>query len=616
MSTVAQSLEQMAVRSSTDAWFETYGVIEDANNEWYGRGQPHPLLANFLQAKISAIAEWVRGNNLPLRLLILKPRQRGCSTFSVSDFYCESMKRPIKGAIIGATLVQPKNLYGIFKTYANRDEFDWGVQPALAAEGAKIDFPSGQEGEVKLFSAKQYDPGRSGTLQYVLATEAARWAEEGVANAAEVLSGLLKCVQLRSGTSVILETTAQGASGDFYNRWQDALEFEEFQDRYEAGENVRGEYIRVFAPWFAFPELSIALTPSQKDRLRETLGRIERYNSPDFGPEPEMAAKFGLTLEQLAWRRYAIDKECERDPRKFEQDYPSTWETAFLTSGDRRFNGTGLRVMREAAKAKKVQWGMLDLTEDRQRVNWQLTDAQEGLVKRWEEPREGERYLISVDVMTGEDQTTGKDPDKHSLGVLRAGKWVQGRGWVKPALVARLKTPCRWEVDLLADWVRRFHLYYRGAIICPEINNPGLALLQCLKPLNLPIYQREVLDEFEQRMVKQLGWKTTPGNKPMIIATLASAIRDYDVEGNGIDVWDEDCLDELGWFARVKGKEQAVEGKHDDDVIMLAIGLTLIENATHYVPPYAIRSELPPDLRRMFEEEEKGRRGPERMQYS
>ena len=565
---------------------------------WRGYGH-EPLLANYLQSRIAEVVEWCEARNLPVRLLLLKPRQRGCSTFSSAGLYQAMNKRPGNAAIIGAKQQQAKNLFKMIKQYSDGDHFDWGTKRQCGAESATFRHLDGSESEIGILSAKEYDPGRSGTYQFVLATEVARWAEDGVANAADVLSGLLKCVQANAGTVVIQETTAQGASGDFYQRWtEDALDFEHYQAEFEAGEQVAGKYIRVFSPWFAFPELCHELTPRQADAVHQTLGTIERYNSEDFGTERDIMERFGLTLGQISWRRYAIDTECKRDPRIFEQDYPSTWESAFLTSGNRRFSSAGLRYMRKVAEGKVAQYGVLESNDKEcKRMIWRPTDKNEGLLMRWEEPRPGNRYLICADVMTGADQTQGKDPDCHSVFVLRAGRWEHGRGWIRPATAARIKGPCRWEVDLLGEWIRRLHYYYFGAIIIPEINNPGLALLQVLKPWQLPIYQREVFDEFEKKVTKQLGFKTTPTTKPLLISTLARAIREYDTEGSGFDVYDPQALSELGSFVRKpNGAEEAIDGQHDDDVMSLAIGLTLIDQAVTYHEIFTY-SDLPADMK-------------------
>lgn len=608
-------LESLAIRGRWDAWFEAYGVIQDGSGTWLGRGHNSPLVANYLQTRISDVVQWCQDRDMPVRLLLLKPRQRGCSTFSSAGLYQEACKGPMRGAIIGAKLDQAKNLFKMIGRYSSSDEFDWGCGRTSGAESAVFKHGSGQgESEIGILSAREYDPGRSGTYQFVLCTEVARWQEEGVANAGDVLSGLLKCVSDTAGTVVIQETTAQGASGDFYDRWTSgAMEFEDYQRAHEAGEHVSGKYIRVFAPWFRFPELSHELTPEQQVRVRETLGKVERYNSPDFGSERDIMDRFGLGLGQISWRRQAIDTECKRDPRVFEQDYPSTWQSAFLTSGNRRFNGAGLRFMEKQAALVRAEHGLLEPQEGNRsgRVSWVPTDESEGMVIRWEEPRDGNRYLICADVATGRDQTQGKEPDCHSVFVLRAGYWEANRGWVRPATAARIKGPCRWEVDLLGEWIRRLHWYYRGALIVPEINNPGLALLQVLKPWGLPIYRREVYDEFEKKFTKQMGFKTTPATKPLVIAVLARAIREYDTEGDGLDVYCPRALGELkGFIRKPDGKEEAMDGSHDDDVMSLAIGYSLIEQAVRYVYRWEHR-DMPADLREV--EEDRGVCG---MQYS
>lgn len=576
------AIEKLAVRSSWDAWFETYGVIEDAEGNIRGMEQDELLVANYLQTLYTDVFNWCNKNKVPVRMLGLKPRQRGSSTYTVAGLYQEINKRRISSAIIGAKLKQAKNLYKMCKLYNQHDRFDWGTNRSFGAESAIISHAKGRESTVELLSAEAIDPGRSGTYQFLLATEVARWSEDGVSNAAEILSGLLKGVQVKAGTTVILETTARGASGDFYDRWKDAYDFEDFKRRFEQGQLMDGEYIRIFAPWYKFPELSLELTPEQKDEANRTLGKVTRYNSKHFGNEQAIMERFALTLGQVAWRRLAIDKECEKSPEIFEQDYPSTWETAFLTSGDLRFNASGMEAMRKIAKANPPTCGILEKQlRDSYRVAWKETSEDEAIIYRWEEPRPGYRYLISADVMTGADQTQGDDPDRHSVWVIKAGGWEAG-GWRRPLTVARIKPPCRYDIDMLGDWIVRLHRYYRGALICPEMNNPGLALITYLKPLGVPIYHREVFDEFEKRFEKKLGWQTTSKTKPMLIENLARAIREYDVEGEGMDILCEHALDECMSFVRKNGKDEAMDGKKDDDVMALGIGLTLIENAVVY----------------------------------
>ncbi|WP_309386081.1 hypothetical protein [Cerasicoccus frondis] len=599
-----RGLEAAAVAGDWASWFEVHGEIDDA-----GGNRVKPM-ANYLQRAISEAVRWFKETGLPIRILVLKPRQRGCSTFSTAGLYVEANNNPINCTIIGAKGDQSKNLYSKVGVYSGCDGFDWGTKRDLQTETGKITFPDGRESLIGQLSAREYDPGRSGTYQFVLATEVARWAEDGVANAAKVLSGLVKCVATKPGTCILMETTAAGASGDFYERWGKAYDIDEFQRRHAAGEMMAGKYIRVFAPWFAFEELCHDLTPAQAAEVERTLGTNPRYTSPEFGDEREMMARFSLSLGQISWRRYAIEEECERDARIFEQDYPSTWETAFLTSGNKRFNSVGIRHLKRLSQQRTPDLGYLEWQKggrETGRVVWRPTDEYEGIIYRWEQPTEGMRYSLAVDTMRGESQDAGKDPDAHSLLVLRAG-YFGTRGWQPPAVVCRVKPPCRWDIDLVDEWCHRLWAYY-NCLIVPEVNGPGLALIELLKLWGAPIYQREIFNQREMRRENVYGWETTTRTRPILVEGLARAIREYDRAGDGIELWCSHIVDELNAFVRKpNGREEAMDGSHDDDVIGLAIGLATIEGAQAYYPKNDL-VRLPPDVQRLLDEDRGGRRG-------
>ena len=598
-------LEQMTVRMNWATWFETHGHIVDVDGNVVGPDSEDPLKANYMQAVISDMVQWMEEHELPVRILILKPRQRGCSTFSTGGLYHSLNNKPRRAAIIGAKEDQASNLLGMVKTYSARDRFDWGTKRTCKAETAEFVFEDGRgKSSIELLSAKEFDPGRSGTFQFILATEVARWAENGVANASGVLQGLLKCVQRRPGTVVIQETTAKGASGDFHRRWLGAMDPEEYKAAYHAGKLVSGRYVRVFAPWFAFEECCMDLTPEQETELTRELGLIARYTCPELGDEQTLIDTFGLSLGQIAWRRWAIDEECDKDARTFNQDYPFTWETAFLTSGDRVFNSSGMQRLGRISKDARYECGSLEWQNaDKQTTIWRPGGPSDGMLWRWEEPVPGARYLISADVATGASQTKGVDPDCHSVFVIRAGEFRHGRGWIPPKTVMRIKPPCRWDLDILDDVVRRMHRYYAGAMIVPEANNPGLALIELMKKWGAPIYRREVYSEVEKRLVKQLGWQTNTATRPALMAAIKKAVRDFEEEGGGFDILCEYAVAQMRAFVRNdKGKEEAMQGEHDDDVLSLAIGYLLVDCAVTYWPP-VVRGFVPPELRALEEED-------------
>ncbi|MBE2180079.1 MAG: hypothetical protein IAE97_06375 [Chthoniobacterales bacterium] len=529
---------------------------------------------NYLQDKFGELYEHAKETGRPFRAMILKPRQKGSSTFSVACCYHELTHEAKRGAIVGGAHDQAANLLKILKHYAGADKYTQNKCEVLDGFARWANGSS-----LTQYSARNPEVGRSGTFQFLICTEVARWAEEGVANAKAVLAGLLKCVGNEPGTAIILESTAFGKSGDFYERWQDAITPEEWL----AGKDG---YVKIFAAWFQFPEC-------RRDPALEA--GLKQYVKPD---QVEMLrSKWGLDDWQIAWMQWAVREECRGDFDVFCQDYPFDEESAFLSSGRRRFNGQGLAYLRRMAEQNPPDYGNLERQKDGT-VIWRSCPAHEAMLRRWEGPYEGGKYVLPVDPATGASQTTGTDPDRHGVGVLRAGRWEHGRGWRPPKVVASLP-PVEWDIDVLEVEIAKLSDYYGGCLIVPEVNMDR-GLIELLKLRGANIYEREQFNRREQKRTKALGWLTNTETRGMIIEMLARAIREWDTEGEGIECFDMDTIEELEHFViKANGRAEADEGKHDDRVLKLCIGLATLDGATAFARPHVARS-LPPDLQRLM----------------
>jgi hypothetical protein len=53
--------------------------------------------------------------------------------------------------------------------------------------------------------------------------------------------------------------------------------------------------------------------------------------------EEELVELHGADLEQISWRRWAIPNRCQGYVDKFHQEYPTTPEEAFVSTGDPAF---------------------------------------------------------------------------------------------------------------------------------------------------------------------------------------------------------------------------------------------------------------------------------------
>jgi hypothetical protein len=190
--------------------------------------------------------------------------------------------------------------------------------------------------------------------------------------------------------------------------------------------------------------------------------------------------------------------------------------------------------------------------------------------------------MLVVDPATGVSQTGGKNPDAHSVLVLRAAYHENGH-YYKKKVVARVYAECRVDLDMLANFILKLSAYYGNCRVVPEVNNSGLAVIELLKLTGVDIYEREVFNYRESKFTKHLGWQTKDGagrdgTRSIAIATLASDIRDEDIE-----IPCEHVLKECRTFlVGDNGRAEALPGKHDDDVLALAIGVTTLDGATTY----------------------------------
>lgn len=587
------------IRNSTSVWFESQHCRIFGKDRAKGLIRPR---CNYLQAKVQRVIEQFEELELPVRIIGLKPRQKGSTTFFSAQDYCFLRRHSASAIVIGGQYSQVSECWDMLQTYAKNDTFDWDNHGEINAKSGSWSNGS----KLRPETAKDAVAGIGGTHQVLHAFEVARWSRHGVANASGVLSNITKCVPQLPGTMITLESTAEGSSGEFYERFVGAVDAEKFISG-EADVQA-GSYVRVFAAWFEFSDSAMRLTDEQKRRVENTLDSDMEYdgekeliaNHGNIGEDG--VTRLGVSVqdfdvwEQLAWRRFAIHEECEKDKDIFDRDYPSSWQVAFQKSGKTRFNGTGIGVLKKSVAKTAVRVGIIE--EARGNFAFRSTDANESTHKIWEAPTPGYRYILPIDPMTGASQTSGMDPDFHAAGIIRAGFWNSAGRWVKPCLAARV-IPCQWDIDRLEQAAWRLARYYGNTSGCKIVveMNQDRGITELLKLRSADLYMRELFNKREEKFTKALGYQTNERTRETLVEKVAGEIREWDAPGRGIDIWDIYTITQLENFVRKEnGRCEAAEGFHDDDVFMLGLGLELIEHATTYWPPVSSFG-LPPDLR-------------------
>lgn len=262
-------------------------------------GTIEPLIFNYSQEKLHERVERQRANTGKVRMLILKARQQGFSTYVGGRFYHHTTRFSGKATfILSHEADTTEKLFQIVERY-HKNCPDAAKMQTDVANRRRMVF-SGINSEYFVGTAGNENVGRGGTIQYLHASEAAFYPDgDGFSK------GLLQSVPDLPGTEIIIESTANGMDALFYRMCMDA-------------QDGKGDYELFFSPWFWQAEY-------RKD-LPE-----------DFKPtqqEVDLAEVYGLDWQQIYWRRNKIEGAFQGNVKSFMQEYPANIEEAFISSGD------------------------------------------------------------------------------------------------------------------------------------------------------------------------------------------------------------------------------------------------------------------------------------------
>ena len=260
---------------------------------------------NTTQQKLHAATEEQRRTKGRARIIILKGRQEGCSTYVEGRFYWRvTQGNGLRAFILTHQADATKNLFEMAQRF--HDNCPDLVKPhAGYANSKELIFDVLGSG-YKVGTAGNKGVGRSSTIHLFHGSEVAFWE-----NAEEHAKGVLQAIPRADGTEVFLESTANGIGNYFYHQWQLA----------EAGES---EFKAVFLPWMDLDEYS---SPVPKDFIKTD-------------EELELVDNFSLTDSQLVWRREKIAEfqgHGKEGRISFMQEYPCCPAEAFQASSERSF---------------------------------------------------------------------------------------------------------------------------------------------------------------------------------------------------------------------------------------------------------------------------------------
>lgn len=538
---------------NTLKYIEQYIKIKDKNSNII------PFLPNQAQMKLYNIIKEQYEKKKPIRIIILKARQMGFSTLTEAIIFKNTItKANISSGIITHQDQATTNLFNMSKLMYNKLPHE--MQASIKNSNAKEIIFDKEEGKglgskIKCMTDGSKGVGRSDTFNNLHISELAFWQGDKK----ETLTGLLQAVPNNANSMVIIESTANGF--DYYKELWDKA--------------VRGEsnYIPLFVGW----------------------NELDEYKSEYLGfelteEEKNLQKIYGLTLEQLQWRRDCIKDNFGGDVQLFKQEYPINPQEAFISTGTCIFNKESI-INRIQTLKQPIKQGYFkyetyynkaknEVLIDNNSIEW--VEDNKGYIKIYKDVKEGYPYVLGGD-------TAGEGSDKFTGQVLDNTNGEQ---------VAVLKH--QFDEDIYAKQIYCLGVYYNTALIGIETNYSTYPNkeLERLEYKNLYVRERE--DTFTHNIVKAFGFETNKKTRPVIIANLVEWFRE-----NINLINDKETLEEALTFIRnEKGRAEAQLGSHDDLIMAKAIAHYIRTQQSYLVKKTNIQKRINKELTFEFDKEE------------
>lgn len=530
------------------------------------------------QVRLNDAIESQKRQGIPVRIILVKSRQFGGSTLIQAEMMKRACTTPRRKILtVAQKLETAESLFAMGTTMWQH--LPAGMQPTMGGfinptRGSKILHLGEKTGGVfgwpnsrmMIDTAEELGGGRGLTYTDLHLTEVAHWRDARKALA------LLPAVPKRPGTSIFLESTANGLN------W--------FHTRYKAAMDGLSEFMPVFVAWWEDPDcVRPFLTKESREQFVASIGDTNQKMGHIMEAEPFLIEEFGCTPEQLYFRRTAIVDECEGEVENFNQEYPATWDEAFIGSGDQVFSVPFTqRAIRHAehwaAKAPedggpqrglfvgddpmtrvlsdgtvdvptKVRWvPEADLNE---RTEWwpgRFWSPKDPLWTRWVNPEKtpeewrkaheaGEvsvedmeegmarallgpgQYVVACDPAK---DTVDSSPSRRAKSAFSAIEAIDHRTGEQ---VAEFRA--RIDHDILAEHLFLAGLFLNEAWVSVEKTGGwGTKLLGLLRKkfYYRRIYATKVLDDRKGRETNEDGWDTTRKTKPSMIAGMQAMLRE------------------------------------------------------------------------------------------
>ncbi len=497
---------------------------------------------NRAQRKVLAALEEDRLAGRPMRIIVLKARQWGCSTLIQN--YMAWIQLCIRTNWSSLICCHKKDCaVNIRRLYADLIS---GYPEGLAdtEDGCALRFKpfegsvnvreiAGRGCRIAVASSDNQDAIRGYDIAMAHLSEAAFWRDSARHSPDDIIRSVCGSVALLPYTLIAMESTANGTGNFFHEEWQ----------RAKAGLSDKKP---VFVAWHEI-EFNTAPLDCDAESFAGSLTDAERglWNA-------------GCTLEQINWYRHKA--RANKDIRKLHAEYPSTDTEAFAATNCGVFDQTDIdRLLagcHEPARTCVV-------------AGEKIFDRAGGELQIWSEAVAGADYIVSVDI-GGRSSSS----DWSVIAVMRRGD---------PSTGGQHEIAAQWrghvDHDILVDISRVIAERYNDALLIIESNtleseaNAGAGanafVLDRLAACYHNIYRRRSPSATGEGQSTRIGFHTNRATKVAAINCLIRALR----ENEYVERSAEACYEYAVYRLQPNGSYGAIKGHHDDIVMTRALAM-------------------------------------------
>ena len=287
------------------------------------------------------------------REIILKARQQGFSTIIAAILFLNTINYSrVYTVVLAHDEFTGKKLFEVVKRFY--DNLPDEKKKHLGLCNREELFWDDIDSRYVVATAGALEAGRGLTPTYIHGSEVAFWG-----NAEKLVLGMFEGVPEGRG-AIFLESTANGIGNYYEEEWRKATE----QD---------SAYRPHFFPWFAHGSYRVELA----DGFVLTSEEIK------------LKVRFELTDEQIYWCRVKIKTQR----KKFPQEYPATWQEAFLASGRPYFDLDKLAELAGDLRNVKHKWPP-PIPAEFDVLKIERGSEDKPSIRIYEEPIEGVMYAI------------------------------------------------------------------------------------------------------------------------------------------------------------------------------------------------------------------------------